>query len=96
MYLTLYGSSLIVRCSGQNENPDDLNTGIPSVLKVRKMLFLLEKKPSHTCILYHHKCQNSHCYWKNAVTKSFQTFLYLVKDSNTIFDIFNCLIEDSR
>ena len=52
MYLTLYGSSLIVRCSGQNENPDDLNTGIPSVLKVREMLFLLEKKPSHTNLLY--------------------------------------------
>lgn len=44
-YLLHGGNSLIARYTGQSPTPDDLNSGIPSVLKIRLKLFWLARNP---------------------------------------------------
>ena len=45
LYLIQYGSSLMSKKRAQNEKPDDLNTGMLSVLNRNEMLSLLDRKP---------------------------------------------------
>lgn len=47
-YLIPKGSSFMTRCSGQNENEDDLKTRTPSVLNIRDRLTDSERKPADT------------------------------------------------
>ena len=45
-YLSRYGNSLY---SGQNEKPDDLNTGMPSVLNIKEIFLSWARKPVKAC-----------------------------------------------
>ena len=44
-YLSRYGNSLIMRYKGQNENPEDRKTGMPSVFRVKEILFSFFRNP---------------------------------------------------